>query len=181
MATPKAQRIGIWIIAIVMTVGTIGSFIVMVLANDNAAKDQQQQQAAAQKAQGDYEKTLKPLDGYKAEAFDASSVTKLDAQVLKAGTGATVKDDATLTVSYFGWTADGKIFDSTNKSGTNTPADGLSLSQVIEGWKQGLAGQKVGSTVELTIPTDLAYGTSAASNGQPAGPLKFIVEIIAAK
>lgn len=181
MATPRAQRIGIWIIAIVMTVGTIGSFVVMVLSNSNAAKDQQQQQAATQKAQDDYEKTLKPLDGYKAEPFDAASVTKLDVKVLKAGTGKTLTSDSTITVNYFGWTADGKIFDSTNKSGTTTPADGLSLTQVIAGWQQGLTGQKVGSTVELTIPTDQAYGSSAASNGQPAGPLKFIVEIISAK
>ena len=35
----KTQRIGIWIIAIVMTVGTIGSFLVIALSNDNQKID----------------------------------------------------------------------------------------------------------------------------------------------
>ena len=40
MATTKAQRIGIWIIAGFMAVGTIGSFAIIVLANSNDQKDQ---------------------------------------------------------------------------------------------------------------------------------------------
>ena len=40
MATTKTQRIGIWIIAVFMAVGTIGSFAIIVLANSNSQTDQ---------------------------------------------------------------------------------------------------------------------------------------------
>ncbi len=45
MATPKAQRIGIWIIAIVMALGAVGTYFVVIMANDNdqIAYDKQQQ------------------------------------------------------------------------------------------------------------------------------------------
>jgi FKBP-type peptidyl-prolyl cis-trans isomerase len=183
MATPKHQRIGIWIIAVVTIIGTIGSFAVIVLANRNDQIDQQQQQ----KLYADYQKqmeeqkqktlaSLRPLDGYTAEPFDASSVTDLKVETLVQGDGKEATADSTVTANYFGWTSDGKMFDSSNKNGTTTPID-FKLSQVIAGWAKGLTGVKVGSTVRLTIPEAQAYGATAAQNGQPAGPLMFIVEL----
>ena len=183
MATPKNQRIGIWIIAIVMMVGTIGSFAVMVLANNNQkidqdmlakqtanAQQQQQQQAEASAA------SSQPLDGYAAAPFDAASVTELKAEVLVQGEGAEVAAINTVNVSYFGWIASGKIFDSSKKSGTNTPID-IPLTGVIAGWTQGLTGQKVGSTVKLTIPAALAYKEQASGIIPANSPLQFIVTI----
>jgi len=184
MATPRNQRIGIWIIAVVMLVGTVGSFAVMILANNNQLQDQQKQQQAV----NDYNKQLKeqaknnkPLDGYTADAFDKSSVTKLDVETLVQGTGTAATSSSTLTVNYFGWTSDGSIFDSTNKNGTTSPVD-ISLTSVIPGWSTGLNGVKAGSTVRLTIPSDQGYG----SNGSapligPNEPLKFIVQVTAVK
>lgn len=183
MSTSKSQRVGIWIIAVVMAVGTIGSFFVIILANDNSKIDQQ----AAQKLQDEqleaYKKQLaearkanKPLDGYQAEAFDKNSVTALKVDVLKQGDGATLKADSKILANYFGWTADGVIFDSTNKNGTTTPIE-FGLDQVIKGWTEGLTGVKVGSVVKLTIPSDKAYGDTDNGTGQPTGPLVFIVEV----
>jgi peptidylprolyl isomerase len=37
---------------------------------------------------------------------------------------------------------------------------------------------KVGSRVQLDIPSALAYGDNP-SGGQPAGPLRFIVDVLA--
>jgi PBP1b-binding outer membrane lipoprotein LpoB len=54
MATPKSQRIGIWIIAIVMVVGTLGSFAVMVLASKNSTTDQAHIQQLSAQYQKDY-------------------------------------------------------------------------------------------------------------------------------
>lgn len=183
MATTKGTRIGIWIIAIVMTIGTIGSFAVMVLANENEQVEQQQQQEQLAEYQRQVEEEAKkhaassePLAGHSATKFDADAVTALDVKVLKKGDGKVVTKDSTVTANYFGWTSDGKIFDSSNQDGTVTPVD-FALDGVIPGWTEGLAGQKVGSTVELTIPVDLAYGDGAAEQGKPAGPLMFIVEI----
>ena len=188
MATSKSQRIGIWVIAVVLTVGTIGSFFAIILANDNAKIDQQQQEKTYQQQLEDYKKQMaeerkanKPLDGYEAAAFDKASITELKVETLKQGDGAELKADSTITANYFGWQADGTIFDSTNKNGTVTPAD-FGLDQVIKGWTQGLTGVKVGSTVKLSIPADLAYGdTDTSGLGQPTGPLIFIVEVKAVK
>ena len=47
MATRKSQRIVIWVISIVMLVGTVGGFIAMMAAPGNEAK----QQAALEAAQ----------------------------------------------------------------------------------------------------------------------------------
>lgn len=183
MATSRSQRIGIWVIAVVMLVGTLGSFFVVVIANDNAAKDQvsQQDQQAQyleqmKKAAADNAAASKPLDGFAAEPFDAATVTELKVDVLTQGEGKAAEASSTVSANYFGWTADGKIFDSTNKNGKVAPID-FSLGGVIEGWTKGLTGVKAGSTVKLTIPTAQAYGDSAASMGRPAGPLMFIVEL----
>ena len=184
MATKKSQRIFIWVIAIVMTIGTLAGFIAMILAPQNQKLDQEQQEKLyaeqlqiQKKAEEERVKTLRPLDGYQAEAFDAATVTSLKSEVLVEGAGEALKEDSALNINYFGWTADGKIFDSTNVNGVTTPTKDLTLSGVIPGWTQGLTGKKIGSTVKLMIPTDLAYGPSAAQIGRPEGPLYFIVEI----
>jgi len=184
MATKKSQRIFIWVIAIVMTVGTVAGFIAMMIAPTNQKIDQ----AAQEKALAEYQKqaaeqeaervkSLRPLDGYQAEPFDAASVTSLKSEILVEGSGEALKKDSPLNINYFGWTADGKIFDSTNVNGVTTPNDQLTMGTVIEGWKKGLEGKKVGSTVKIMVPTDLAYGENAAASGRPEGPLYFIVEI----
>lgn len=184
MATPRSQRIGIWIVTIVMAVGAVGVYFVAIIANNNDQRDQQvAQESYAQQIKAAAEArsaSSKPLDGYKAEPFDAAIVTKLQAEDLVVGTGKEVTSDSTIEANYFGWTADGKIFDSTNQGGTVAPAT-FSLSQVIQGWTQGLTGAKEGAVRKLTIPTDLAYGESAAANNKPAGPLVFIVEVKSVK
>ena len=184
----RAQRIGIWIIAIVMTVGTIGSFVVVILANDNAqvdqaqqAKDQaaqlaaqQQQQQAAAQANAD---NSEPLAGYSAQAFDPASVTSLKSEVLVQGTGDVIKSSDSINASYFGWTSDGKIFDSSKKKSAADAPVTFALSGVIQGWSDGLTGVKVGSTVRLTIPAYKAYGATASGVIPANSPLEFIVEI----
>lgn len=180
MATPKGQRIGIWIITVVMIIGAVGVYFVAILANDNDTTSQQKaltdyyaqlkEQAAARAA------SSKPLDGYTAEPFDAASITELKTEDLVVGTGAEVQATSTIEANYFGWTSDGKIFDSTNQNGTTTPAS-FSLDGVIEGWTKGLTGVKVGSVRKLIIPSSMAYGDNAAQQGRPAGPLAFIVEV----
>ena len=187
MATSTTQRTGIWIIAIVLTIGTIAGFNAMILQPQNEAKDMATQQAEYDKMLAQYQeeqkkareenaKASQPLDGYRAKAFNAASVKELKVETLKKGTGATLKEDSTISANYFGWTSDGKIFDSSKKNGTTTPAE-FSLTGVIPGWTEGLTGVTVGSTVRLTIPTDKAYGETAAETGNPEGPLQFIVVV----
>jgi len=184
----RAQRIGIWIIAIVMTVGTIGSFVVIILANNNQkidlaqqqkdqavklAADQQQQKVDA-KANAD---NSEALSGYSAALFDASSATSLKVETLTQGTGDTIKATDSINASYFGWTSDGVIFDSSKKKDASDAPITLPLSNVIKGWTTGLTGVKVGSVVKLTIPADQGYGTTGSGIIPANAPLQFIVEI----
>lgn len=179
MATQKSQRIGIWIIAVVMIVGTIGSFAVIVLGNQNQSADQAAQAkllADYQKQAAEAKKANRPLDGYQAEAFDPATVTALKTETLKEGDGAVAAADSKVVANYFGWTSDGVIFDSSNKNGNTTPIT-FGLNQVIKGWSEGLTGVKAGSTVKLIIPADKAYGSTDNGSGTPVGPLEFIVEL----
>lgn len=181
MATPKSQRIFIWIIAIVMAVGTLGAYFALILGNDSSSSDQLAQQQAAeaeqQKQIDEYRKSLRPLDGYKAEPFDKASVTTLKVETLKEGTGTAASANSKVKANYFGWTSDGKIFDSTNKNGAVAPIE-FGLDGVIKGWTEGLTGVKAGSIVKLTIPSDKAYGDTAVQPGAPTGPLTFVVELV---
>lgn len=189
MANKRAQQIGIWIIAVVLTVGTIGSFIVLILANDNNKKDTATSQADYAKQLADYTAKQKAgaktnaensiaLSGYSTDTFDAASITALQKDILVAGTGDEVKSTDSISASYFGWTSDGVIFDSSTKKDTNTDTPvTFSLASVIKGWTDGLAGQRVGSTVELTIPSDQAYGATGSGTIPANAPLKFIVVI----
>lgn len=188
-STTRAQQIGIWIIAVVLTVGTIGSFVVLILANSNASKDTTTSQADYQKQLADYTAQQKlageanaansiAIEGYSATPFDMASVTALRKEILVAGTGDEVKATDSINASYFGWTSDGKIFDSSNKkdTNTNTPVT-FSLGSVIKGWTDGLAGQRVGSVVKLTIPADQGYGATGSGVIPANAPLQFIVVI----
>jgi FKBP-type peptidyl-prolyl cis-trans isomerase len=77
-----------------------------------------------------------------------------------------------VTVHYTGWTADGNSFDSSVKRGQ--PAV-FGVSQVIEGWTEGLQLMTVGEKSRFWIPEELAY---KGKPGPPKGMLVFDVELI---
>ncbi len=103
---------------------------------------------------------------------------KLVSQTLIKGTGPVVKDTQSVTAHYTGWLAsNGKQFDSSWDRGE--PAD-FSLDQVVKGWKQGLAGQTVGSQTLLVVPPNLGYGDKAQKGIPANSTLIFVVDILAA-
>lgn len=106
-------------------------------------------------------------------------LTQLVKQLVVTGPGPAVQNGQKLTVNYVGaFYGNGNVFDS---SWDKTPFSfTLGAGDVIKGWDQGLVGVPVGSRVQLDIPADLAYGTNPAG-GRPAGPLRFVVDILAAK
>jgi len=178
MATPKSQRIGIWVITIVLMLGTLGSFIAMGLTMQNQKIDAAAQQKEQEKLLAEYQKSSEALSGYSAQAFDASSVKELKVETLKEGTGDAIKATDSVKASYFGWTSDGNIFDSSKKKDAADAPSTFSLSSVIKGWTEGLTGVKVGSVVRLIIPSEKAYGSSGSGSLIPANsPLEFIVEV----
>lgn len=181
MATPRSQQVGILIIAIVMILGTFGSFLAMALSVQNNSTDQQKQVSdylAQQKvaAQLNADNSV-PLTGYAAAAFDPKTVTALTKEILTEGTGEVIKSTDSINASYFGWTSDGKIFDSSQKKDAADAPITFSLGGVIKGWTEGLTGVKVGSVVKLIIPSDKAYGATGSGSIPANAPLEFIVKI----
>jgi FKBP-type peptidyl-prolyl cis-trans isomerase len=192
MATPKKQRIGIWIIAVVMLVGTLGSFAIMVLGNENAKIDQKGQEdfyAQYKKQLEEEEKQAGALsEKYYPEfnkyrdlpkEFDKDAVgDKVATKDLKQGDGASIGEGTTYKAYYIGWNPRGKVFDSSfNDKSLKAPINTAMIS-VIEGWNKGVVGMKVGGVREITIPSDLAYGETGSGDAIPPNtPIKFIVMI----
>lgn len=196
MATRKGQRIGIWIIAIVLTIGTLGSFAVMVLANNNAKIDQAAQQKLYAEYQKQIEEEQKKADALSSQyyavfqphqaapaAFDASAVgDKVTTRDLKQGDGAEITVDTQYQAYYVGWTPKGKTFDSSfDGEKLKSPID-TSMTTLIQGWNEGVVGMKVGGVREITVPSDLAYGEKGNGDAIPPNtPIKFIIMIIATR
>lgn len=180
MATKKSQRVFIWVICVVMAVGTLGAYFAVIMANQNSESDAAAQQKELEAYANQVKANNLPLDGYSVEKFTANDVTAFKSEDLVTGEGAEATNDTKATLSYFGWTPDGAIFDSTNKkdgSGqpfTFKPSEG----GAIQGWVQGVPGMKVGGVRKLTIPADLAYGAAGSPPLIPANtPLIFIVKL----
>ncbi|GAA4588749.1 peptidylprolyl isomerase [Actinoplanes octamycinicus] len=107
------------------------------------------------------------------------AVTKLRTTTLIKGTGPAVRSGQTLAVNYVGVTyADGKEFDSSWKR-SEPFSFPIGAGRVIPGWDQGLIGVPVGSRVQLDIPAEMAYGDNPGT-GQPAGALRFVVDVLSA-
>jgi peptidylprolyl isomerase len=98
------------------------------------------------------------------------------------GKGAPAKPGDILTVQYVGVTfSTGEEFDASWDRGQPFKFP-LGRGQVIQGWDRGLLGMRKGGRRILTIPPELAYGTT----GSPPliGPnetLVFVVDVIGIK
>lgn len=98
---------------------------------------------------------------------------------VETGNGEAVSADATIVVHYTGRLIDGKKFDSSRDR--DAPLT-LSLKDVIQGWKEGIPGMKVGGRRKLIVPPELGYGERGAGTTIPPGAtLVFDVEVLEAK
>jgi len=104
----------------------------------------------------------------------------LEVTTLVEGTGPRVRSGQTIVVHYVGVLyGSGEEFDSSWNTGQPARFQ-IGVGQVIPGWDRGLVGVRVGSRVQLDIPTDLAYGQNPRP-GAPAGPLRFVVDVLDAQ
>jgi FKBP-type peptidyl-prolyl cis-trans isomerase len=81
-----------------------------------------------------------------------------------------------VTVHYEGKLLDGTVFDSSYRRGQ--PAT-FPLGQLIPGWQIAIPRMGVGETIEIAIPSDLAYGPVGRGPIPPNATLVFKVELIA--
>ena len=100
---------------------------------------------------------------------------------LEEGSGASPETGQTVVVHYTGSLADGTVFDSSVQR--NRPFEFIiGIGQVIKGWDEGVASMKVGGKRQLTIPSDLAYGSRGAGGViPPDATLTFDVELLGIK
>lgn len=95
-----------------------------------------------------------------------------------AGTGAAATNGRKLTVNYTGWLYSASAAD---HKGTQFESGSVSFvlgqGAVIPGWDQGLLGMKVGGKRTLSIPANLAYGSSGRGPIPGNSGLVFDVEL----
>ncbi|MEW1772400.1 FKBP-type peptidyl-prolyl cis-trans isomerase [Streptomyces sp. NPDC086777] len=96
-----------------------------------------------------------------------------------AGSGRTVAENDFIQANYLGqiWST-AKVFD---QSYDRTPLlMQLAAGSIIDGWRYGLAGKKVGSRVLMAVPPTWGYGSSGNSQAGIKGTdtLVFVVDIL---
>ena len=97
-------------------------------------------------------------------------------KVLKEGTGVIPVDTSMVKVHYEGRTLEGTVFDSSYKRGEPTK---FRLDQVIAGWKDALKNMPAGSTWEVYVPQELAYGErQQGADIKPFSMLIFKIELL---
>lgn len=195
MATKRSQKIFIWVIAVTMLVGSVGAYFLMILANDNAARDAtvaQEQMEQFEREYAEYQEKVqeqgdqlseKYYDEFKKYEKDvgsfSSDVDELKKRDLKKGDGEALTKESEFTAYYIGWNPEGKIFDSSFGDDVLKPPFKVTPGSVIAGWTEGVDGMKVGGVRELTLPAELAYGASGSGEMIPPNtPLRFIIMVI---
>ena len=107
-----------------------------------------------------------------------TTVSGLQYEEVRVGTGAAARSGQEVVVHYTGWLTDGRKFDSSRDRGEPF-AFPLGAGQVIAGWDEGVEGMQVGGMRMLTIPPQLGYGEWGAGGViPPNATLVFEVELL---
>ena len=110
-------------------------------------------------------------------ATKSSEIQGMKVETIKEGSGPEAKEGDSVTVNYVGMLSNGTKFDSSydrNAPFTFTVGKG----RVIKGWDLGVAGMKVGEKRRLTIPPELAYGSSGFLSIPANSTLTFEIEML---
>lgn len=94
----------------------------------------------------------------------------LQYKIITMGKGQKPKAEDTVTVEYKGTLINGKVFDSSENAGHPIS---FKVNQVIKGWTEILQLMPEGSTFDVYIPAELAYGSQAV--GSVIGPNETLV------
>lgn len=155
------------------------------LSEEEAQKIQQdfakrQHDKQLQKAVAAIQKNNKAAEEFlaanKAKPGVVTTESGLQYKVIKQGSGAKPTPEDTVRVHYKGRTIDGQEFDSSYRR--NEPAE-FQVKQVIPGWQEAMTIMPVGSTYEIYLPPNLAYGDQGAPPViEPGSLIIFEVELL---
>jgi FKBP-type peptidyl-prolyl cis-trans isomerase FklB len=157
----------------------LGLLCANVYADDQNIQTNQSSQTSSSSADSNKAAGEKFLATNKAKEGVVTLPSGLQYKVITEGKGEKPSAQDTVTVNYEGKLLDGTVFDSSYQRGQ--PAT-FQVSDVIPGWVEALQLMKTGSTWEIYIPSQLAYGEQGA--GQTIGPnqtLIFKVELLGIK
>ncbi len=110
---------------------------------------------------------------------DSVAPGELVVEVLQEGSGPVVEAGETILCNYLGQVWDGNVFDNSYDRGQPLEFQ-VGVGMVIAGWDQGLVGQRVGSRILLSIPSDLGYGDRGVPQAGIRGgdTLVFVTDIV---
>ena len=158
--------------------GTTGKGQKMTMDQARATAEAKMQEIKTQTMLKEYGPNKEAGEKFLAENAKKEGVTTLPSglqyKVIKEGSGPMPKDTSMVKVHYEGKTIDGNVFDSSYKNGK--PVD-LRANQVIKGFTEALIHMPVGSTWEVYIPQDMAYGERQAGQIKPFSALIFKIEL----
>ena len=109
--------------------------------------------------------------------FVAVGSSGLKVRDVTLGSGTQVSANSSITVFYAGYLTDGTVFDS-----RRSPAAAVTfkLTNLIQGWQQGLIGMKPGGIRQLFIPAALGYGVAGSPPSiPPNADLVFEIKLLA--
>lgn len=112
-------------------------------------------------------------------AFENTPSDELLVEVLKEGDGQVVEAGDTIHCHYLGQVFDGQVFDNSYDRGQALSFQ-IGVGMVIRGWDDGLVGQRVGSRVLLSIPSEYGYGSRGVPQAGIGGgdTLVFVTDIL---
>jgi len=188
VASARSQRISIWIIVIVLTLGTFLSFFAIILDNKNTATQsahinqltQQYQAAVSAQTKQLSDKYYSQFSQYSSLVgkYDASGVSDVSTQDLVVGTGDTINEDSSYAAYYIGWLPDGTIFDQSISNGALKQPLSVTPGGVISGWTKGTTGMKIGGVREITMTSAEGYGSNGQGSIPANSPLRFVIMVI---
>lgn len=100
-------------------------------------------------------------------------------EVLNPGSGQEVEPGDQIQCHYLGQVWNGEVFDNSYDRGQPL-AFQIGVGMVIRGWDDGLVGQRVGSRVLLSIPSNYGYGDRGVPQAGIKGgdTLVFVTDIL---
>ena len=159
--------------------GTTGKGGLMTVDSAQQVAQTMMQAVKAKELEKTYGPNKKAGEKFMAENAKKEGVKTLPSgvqyKVIKEGTGAIPADTSLVKVHYEGKTIDGKVFDSSYKRGE--PLN-LRCNQTIKGWTDAMVHMPAGSTWEVYIPQDLAYGEREQGDIKPFSTLIFKIELL---
>lgn len=119
------------------------------------------------------------LEANKKKSGVITTASGLQYKVINAGKGESPSATDVVTVDYKGSFLNGKVFDSSydRKKSITFP-----VAEVIPGWQEVLKLMKPGSTYEVVVPANLAYGEHGMGNAiGPNQTLLFTIHLVSVK